>query len=103
MRELKNSMKKIFAAIFCLLMNLIPGKKWEVKESEERIVKIFKKQNKEKNYDSTIKNMFSFNEKIKNDHVDKIYYLKKAIGNTGVGILWYDWQTADTEKYKNTA
>lgn len=27
MRELKNGMKKLFTAIFCLFMNLIPGKK----------------------------------------------------------------------------
>lgn len=28
MRELKNSMRKFLAAIFCLFMNLLPGKKF---------------------------------------------------------------------------
>lgn len=32
MRELKNGMKKLFTTIFCLLMNLIPGKKFWTKE-----------------------------------------------------------------------
>lgn len=48
MRELKNGMKKLFAAIFCLFMNLIPGKKFtmnkNIKKTAEFIAGIDRKQ-----------------------------------------------------------
>lgn len=45
MREIKNGMKKLFATIFCLLMNLIPGKKFVTKEkitdmNKKRVVSV---------------------------------------------------------------
>lgn len=39
MRELKNGMKKLFTTIFCLLMNLIPGKKFWAKEENTDVNK----------------------------------------------------------------